>query len=34
MKTIFNGHFPEHPVISWCVMIIEALAQAAGVLGL
>ena len=28
----FNGHFPEHPVMPG-VLIIEALAQAAGVLG-
>lgn len=31
-EDIFNGHFPEHPVFPG-VMIIEALAQAAGVLG-
>ena len=28
----FNGHFPDHPVMPG-VLIIEALAQAAGVLG-
>jgi 3-hydroxyacyl-[acyl-carrier-protein] dehydratase len=31
-EDVFNGHFPEHPVFPG-VMIIEALAQAAGVLG-
>ncbi len=31
-EDVFNGHFPDHPVFPG-VMIIEALAQAAGVLG-
>ena len=31
-EDFFNGHFPDHPVMPG-VLIIEALAQAAGVLG-
>lgn len=31
-EPFFNGHFPDHPVMPG-VLIIEALAQAAGVLG-
>lgn len=31
-EDVFNGHFPDHPIFPG-VMIIEALAQAAGVLG-
>ncbi|MDF1642877.1 MAG: 3-hydroxyacyl-ACP dehydratase FabZ [Pseudomonadales bacterium] len=31
-ETIFQGHFPDHPVFPG-VLIIEAMAQAAGILG-
>jgi len=31
-EPFFNGHFPEHPVMPG-VLIIEAMAQAAGILG-
>ncbi|MGQ8366302.1 3-hydroxyacyl-ACP dehydratase FabZ [Glaciecola sp. 1036] len=31
-EQIFNGHFPDHPIFPG-VLILEALAQAAGVLG-
>ncbi|MCM2129673.1 3-hydroxyacyl-ACP dehydratase FabZ [Larsenimonas rhizosphaerae] len=31
-EPFFNGHFPEHPIMPG-VLIIEALAQAAGILG-
>jgi len=31
-ETVFQGHFPDHPVFPG-VLIIEALAQAAGILG-
>jgi 3-hydroxyacyl-[acyl-carrier-protein] dehydratase len=31
-EPFFNGHFPEHPIMPG-VLIIEAMAQAAGLLG-
>ena len=31
-EPFFNGHFPQHPIMPG-VLIIEAMAQAAGVLG-
>ena len=31
-EPFFNGHFPEHPIMPG-VLIIEAMAQAAGILG-
>ncbi len=30
--SLFNGHFPDHPVMPG-VLIVEAMAQAAGILG-
>lgn len=32
-EEFFNGHFPEHPIMPG-VLILEAMAQAAGILGL
>ncbi|MFP3366315.1 3-hydroxyacyl-ACP dehydratase FabZ, partial [Pseudoalteromonas sp. SIMBA_148] len=31
-EPFFNGHFPEHPIMPG-VLIVEAMAQAAGILG-
>ncbi|MGB2280883.1 MAG: 3-hydroxyacyl-ACP dehydratase FabZ, partial [Pseudomonadales bacterium] len=31
-EPFFNGHFPDHPVMPG-VLIVEAMAQAAGILG-
>ena len=31
-EPFFNGHFPQHPIMPG-VLIIEAMAQAAGILG-